>query len=677
MGGVRFLPVLDEKGIWVAVASILVVGVVMISLAAWIVRELPAASGEEEFKRTEALLVGLTRLQRDLQGIELGDVVNFQASISSGASSMYAPKLAGTLSTVDASQSAIRVIADTTRWDFEEGMWRSENGLSENIYVVNDPNRDDYGYITLDNNWYGNRFITKTHRTIDALLTAYEYSFSMRFVAPDDVTVSSASLFMYNSGNPQDPQYHAYIWFAYDDGHGRPKVGDDPKKIYPNRDSEKVPGSNVCDITVTNNSPLPAGTSGWVSTTTWLANFNATLTKGTVYHLVVDVSQDFGIEPNDWDYLAVAYTEPHNTVWKDNGVGNENRSVVLWTRETIDTNPHWTELYNAEPVFVLTFADGTNWGNPYHGAFKLYDESIYYPDIGDYGDNNMYNSYSDGENCYSAGVINSNSYLESDNIWGENFQILEDTTISAFEVPVDRHGLPTSDLYVYIENSTWSEGHMLKAADICSGDAPPPSNRFKIPIESVGTTGGTPAWYRITLDQPVTLAAGNHWIYLRTKGDTRYDYYRVPLDNTAGNGPYTLPVNMSWDNANSWAFRADMSDDEEELSGVVTQPFQNVDMPFRLILENYKENAMYTSPALAPGERVKWLSLTWDNDTPENTQVTVQVRVGDMVHPENPNLPDDPNYPWSEWENIQNGQDLGEVFGIDPFSGVDGRVANT
>jgi len=680
-GRVRFLPVHDDRGVWVVAVSILVVGVVMISLAAWIARELPAVRSEEEFKRTEDLLERLKRLQGDLQGIGLGDVVNFQATISSGAPSMYAPKLAGTLSTVDAAESAIRVIANTTRWDFEEGMWRSDNGLSENIYIGNDPNRDDYGYITLDNNWYGNRFITKTTRTIDTPLTAYEYSFSARFVAPGNVTVSSASLFLKNTGNPQYPKYHAHIWIANDDGHGKPDLkGVDPKKMDSARSTPGVVVGNAYDTEVSDNSPLPAGTSGWVTAT----GLNASLTKGTIYHLVMDVSMPsstaFGVEPNDWDYLAVAFTEPHNTVWVDNGTGNENRSVVVWTRETIDTNPHWTELYDAEPVFVLNFGGGNYWGNPYHGMFKLYDESIYYPDIGSYGDNNVYNSYSDGENCYSAGVIKSDSLSAPDKIWGENFRISQPTTISAFEVPVDRHGLPTSDLHVYIENSTWSECHKIKSEDIRSGDAPPPTERFKIPIESMGTTGGAPAWYRVTLDQPVTLAADNYWIYLRTKGDTRYDtydYYRVPLDNASGN----LPVNMSWDGANSRAFRAVMSNVSENLSGVRfdnidNKLFDNVDMPFRLIFENYRSPAMYTSPVLTPDKRVKWLNLTWDNDTPENTQVTVQVRVGDMVHPENPNLPDDSNYPWSEWENVQNGQDLGEVFEVDPFSGVDSRVAN-
>jgi len=650
-----------EEGVWVTVAGILVISVVMMSMASWIARELSTVRSEEEFKRTEDLLERLKKLQGDLQVIELGDVINFQAPISAGTPSMYAPKLAGTLSTVDASQSAIRVIAHTTRWDFEELMWRSENGLSENIYIGSDPNRDDYGYIALDNNWLGNRFITKTHRTIVPIMS-YDSVFSARFVAPGTapgtVTVNSAKLFIYNSGNP-DPNnpYKASIYIARDDNHGKPNVT-------PASTTRDNVGNVFTSSSISDSYPVPKGTWGWMTAT----GLNATLNSGQVYHLVLDLaSNGFGIEPNDWDYLAIAYTEPRNTVWVDNGTGNENRSVVLWTRGTIDLNPHWDEFYDAEPVFVLDLG-GDNWGNPYHGGFKYYDEDNYYSDIEGYGDRKIYISYSDMDSCYSAGVINSNSYSENDNIWGENFQLLQPTHISAFEVLVDRHGLPTSDLCVYLDNSGPYE---IKAEDIRTGDTLPPDERLLTPIKPEGVTSGVPAWYRITLDQPVTLAAGNHWIYLRTKGDTRYDYYRVPLDNADG-----LPVNKSWDNANSWAFRASMPYNSENLDGVVTQSFDYVDMPFRLILENYKENAMYTSPVLYTGKRVKWLNLTWENDTPENTQVIVQVRVGDMAHPEDPNLLDDPNYPWSEWKTIQKGQDLSEVFGADLAQDIDNRVAN-
>jgi hypothetical protein len=661
--------VYDDKGVWVTIAGTLIVAVVMISMATWITREIPAATSEEEFRRTEDLMDALVRLQGDLQVIEPGDVVNLQAAISTTTPSMYAPKLSGALSTIDATESAIRVIADTTRQDFEEGMWRSDNGLSENIYIGSDA--DGYGYITLDNNWRGNRFITKTTRTLGVTMNSYDSVFSARFVAPGTgtVTVNSARLFIYNSGNP-DPTnpYKASIYITEDDNHGRPNMTPGSTTRY----NISSMYSGVVTDTLIGSDSIPKGTWGWVT-----ANFAptpATLTSGKVYYLVLDVYGDgtWGVQSNDWDYLVVAYTEPFNTVWVDNSIGNENRSVVAWVRETIDLNPHWSDLYWMEPVFVLDLGTNGYWGNPYHGGFKCYHEDIYYPDINSYGDNRTYITYLDGDNCYSAGVINSNSYPGNDNVWGENFQISQPTTINAFEVSVDRHGLPTSDLYVYIENSTWSEKHRLEPEDIRTGDTLPPNEDLLTPILPEGVSSGVPTWYRITLDQPRMLAAGKYWIYLRTMGDTRNDYYRVPLDNAAG-----APVNMSWEGADSCAFRASMPSGSNNLSGAVNlQLFNEVDMPFRLIFENYQSPAMYTSPVLAPDKRVKWLNLTWDDDTPADTNITVQVRVGDMTHPENPDLPDDLNYPWSEWKDVQKGQDLGEVFGSDFVQGIDNRVAN-
>jgi|GEM_PF-3590980 len=615
----------DQQGVWVPVAAVIIVSLIAISTALYILRQVPAMQYREEQQYSRELEEGLVRLQGRLREAGTGEAVTLQpflaprpADISVGV------RQATLLSVADSPQAAIRVITHNTRLDFEEGMHRSENGLSENIYIVNDPRSLSYGAITLDNHWLGNRFITKTHRApAFNEMTSSKYQFSMRFVAQADENIVNARVYVYRMALFEGADNWLF-WIA--------------------RDSNGKPGDRV-GVEVKENLDEHLGTGtygqGWVH----IRGLGARVYRDNVYHLVVANSGDVYNDPNVYNYIVVSFLQPRNITWVDNGVRNENRAVLFKGISVGGANEQWTE-FEYEPIYILDVDRDFNGvvdayeGNPYHTGFKFYDDKYFYADIGSYGDDQLYFSYMYRDTPYSAGVINSNSWDAPDNCWGENISISSPITLTAIEVPVNRDGNPAYDLNVIIENSTWSENHALKPVDVRPGD--------------------TPYWYRVTFDRPSRLTPGNYRLYLRVPGYTKYDYYRVPLDNASG-----APVNMSWGGAASQAiFSGD--------NGISWTRFDNVDMPFRLVLENYRSPGMYTSPVLsgANGRRVKWLNLAWDAEVPAGTSAVVEARVGDMAQPGNPNpLVDNPNFPWSGWRRVENGQDLGAVFG-------DNQVAN-
>ncbi|MEW6592698.1 MAG: DNRLRE domain-containing protein, partial [Candidatus Hadarchaeota archaeon] len=385
-----------------------------------------------------------------------------------------------------------------------------------------------------------------------------------------------------------------------------------------------------------------AVTSGWV----YADNLNARVTAGNVYHLIVLAEAGYNY-PNVYSYYAVAFGGPRNDTWVDGGIKNENRGALFYGRENPDVNVRWVEFPNNEPLYVLGYSTPANtWeGNPYHAGFKFYSSSYYYWDTGQMGDDGLYVSYLYSDYEYSAGMVMSDSASKDDFVWGENFFLSSPQTVTAFEVPIARAGIPGYNLTVRIENTTWGESFTLKPNDVSAEQKP--------------------TWYRFNLSQPRTMS-GRYWVYLRVKGYTKYDYFLVPLDNATLDNALGSSVNLSWDGSTSKAFRAQMPDNKDNLmvSGSYILPRDYADMPFRLIYQNYKSPGAYTSPVVTPGRKVKWMNLTWDNVTPAGTSVKVEVRMGDTTHPpgENPNVTDDPIHPWTEWKEVQKGQDIGDIF---------------
>jgi len=368
--------------------------------------------------------------------------------------------------------------------------------------------------------------------------------------------------------------------------------------------------------------------SGWVKA----ENLNAHLEKDNVYHLVVMPFAAYNY-PNVYQYFSVGFLQPRNRYWVDNGTTNENRSVAYYGTLP-GQNKQWNR-FNYEPVYLLEYSGGTFEGNPYHAGFKFYMSKYTYSDIdGALGDDLLYISYTYLGDAHSAGKIMSDGWGDPDEVWGENFTLSQACTINAIEVPVSRRGNPDYDLELYIENSTWSESGVLAEPEEVSG-------------------ADAPSWYRYTFSTPRTLAPDNYRLFLRVKGWTPYDYYVVPLDN-ASSPRLDMGQDLSWDGADSYAVYDENYPFENWTS------YSGADMPFRLIFENYRSPGVYTSPVLGSGERRRWLNLSWDADVPTGTSMKVEVRRGDMGQPDDPNVGQ--AYPWSEWEEVQAGQDLDEVF---------------
>ncbi|MFN4133820.1 MAG: hypothetical protein ACK4GQ_05585, partial [Candidatus Hadarchaeales archaeon] len=287
--------------------------------------------------------------------------------------------------------------------------------------------------------------------------------------------------------------------------------------------------------------------------------------------------------------------------------------------------------------------------------FKFYAEKYYYSDIGENGDDRIYNSYLYSSYEYSAGKIYSSSWSAPDYIWGENFTVPaahQGKKLTAIEIPIAKHWTPSYDLEVVVENSTWRKIFTLKPGDV--------------------TGSQTPQWVRLTLADDVKLN-GSYSLWLRTKGWTKNDWYAVPLDNATP--PPGVTQNLSWDGTSSRAFKGAVQTEDYKIENMVY--FDHVDMPFRLIFEGHRTTGIYTSPPItaADGKRVKWLNITWDAETPSGTEVKVEARLGEIKGAlKNPLIFDDPDYPLSGWKEVGNGQDLAEVFGADEIAGVDNRV---
>ncbi|MEM3402789.1 MAG: hypothetical protein QXH08_06195, partial [Candidatus Hadarchaeales archaeon] len=384
---------------------------------------------------------------------------------------------------------------------------------------------------------------------------------------------------------------------------------------------------------------------------------NLPVTKDNIYHFVIKPLGGYQT-PNVYSYFVVGFMKPRNARWTNGDPRWASERAVLYrgiTEGVRSWNEEWNYIEDAEPTFILRYSDGSFGGNPNHAGFKFYPEKYYYPDIGENGDDRTYISYLYSSYEYSAGKIYSSSWSAPDYIWGESFTVPaahQGKRLTAIEVPVAKKWTPSYDLEVVIENSGWRKVFTLKPGDI--------------------TGSQTPQWIRLLLAEDVRLN-GSYRLWLRTKGWTKNDWYAVPLDNATP--PPGVTQNLSWDGTNSRAFKGIVQTDSYTIENITY--FDHVDMPFRLIFEGYKTTGIYTSPPIttADGKRAKWLNITWDGETPPGTEVKVEARLGEIKGAlKNPLLFDDPDYPLSGWKEVKNGQDLGEVFGVDDVAGIDNRV---
>ncbi|MDI6643408.1 MAG: DNRLRE domain-containing protein, partial [Candidatus Hodarchaeaceae archaeon] len=189
----------EERGAWVPLAAILMVSIFIISTAIYYTTHVPKIQHQREREQAEAVKEDFIRLQERLNELGVGQRMSVEVPTLGRVPGVQRP-LVSSLRSTDSGSSAVRVLVHNSRWDFEGGP-RSENGLSKNIYIISDPNSRNYGAITLDNRWLGNRWITNTHRTYAFnIFTKNDYKQSARFVAEENENILSALAHVYVYG---------------------------------------------------------------------------------------------------------------------------------------------------------------------------------------------------------------------------------------------------------------------------------------------------------------------------------------------------------------------------------------------------------------------------------------------------------------------------------------------
>ncbi|MEM3402788.1 MAG: DNRLRE domain-containing protein [Candidatus Hadarchaeales archaeon] len=179
----------DERGVWVSLAAVLMVAIFAISLSVYYVRVLPELQKQQESTYSSLAKQDFISFANKISQLTPGKSVTISAPV--------AVTPAGTQVSVDAFFSLPVAVNPTlmiktfnTRQDYLEGMDWSENGLHENIWVGD-------GYITLDNEWWGNTFITNTHRDVDYEITSYSNLVSFRFVAEKTGVIENIWFWVY------------------------------------------------------------------------------------------------------------------------------------------------------------------------------------------------------------------------------------------------------------------------------------------------------------------------------------------------------------------------------------------------------------------------------------------------------------------------------------------------
>jgi len=307
------------------------------------------------------------------------------------------------------------------------------------------------------------------------------------------------------------------------------------------------------------------------------------LAAGGIYHIVVKPA-DISSEDNA---IAIRRSSPrHGLVPSQQTAGVDSYDSEANTLLTRDDGYTWG-VQNRQPIYVLDFADNTYDGNPY--AVAGYHLPI------------------DGQN-YA----------------GQVFKASVDMRITKAGFFIQKVGQAGSGPSLYFALVDVDNGAVLENTMFATFSEVP---------ESYG-------WVEKTLPEPIWLTGGHTYrFYLWTQTGTNLYRFNAPHTdlNTSPYPELTFggvesAATYSADNGNTW----------------VVDNARDVVFRFEVIESIYRYSSGFLTSSVYDAEDVlDWGVIEWDNITPENTQLVVQVRA-------------DNQYPIStNWIEVENGQNLG------------------
>lgn len=289
---------------------------------------------------------------------------------------------------------------------------------------------------------YGNTFVVNTSVSAQNL-TNSAYRTSLRFTAQNTKTVNALSVYI-NAEVGTSPTYR-YSLQADSAGH--------PSGLWLGSGTYRATSPGWKTIAIT-----PA----------------VTLAAGTTYHLVVQY-QTGTIAANR--YIALRVTTPDNMLVPLDGVADPSANVLT----SLNNGGTWT-VDNTQPLYELSFADGTYAGNPYVSLTENTTERIY-----------------------------------RDRFVGELFTPPADMTVSAVTFDARKNGNPSGELMVALIDAATSgvlERGVLASATAITSTYAAYTYSFAAPVHlSAGTA------YRIYAYSSVSNSTTNYFRIRRLDTD--------------------------------------------------------------------------------------------------------------------------------------------------------------
>jgi len=307
------------------------------------------------------------------------------------------------------------------------------------------------------------------------------------------------------------------------------------------------------------------------------------LAAGGIYHIVVKPADI----SSDENAIAIRRSSPlHGLVPSQQTAEADAYDSEANTLLTKDDGYTWG-VQNSQSIYVLDFTDNTHDGNPY--AVAGYHLPI------------------DGQN-YA----------------GQVFKAFVNVGITKAGFFIQKVGQAGSGPSLYFTLVDVDNGAVLENSMFATFSEVP---------ESYG-------WVDKTLPEPIWLTGGHTYrFYLWTPTGTDLYRFNAPHTDTSAS-PYSeltfggveSAATYSADNGNTWTI----------------DNARDVVFRFDVIESMYRHpSGFLTSSVYDAEEVVYWSTIEWDNVTPENTQLVVQVRA-------------DNQYPIStNWTEVENGQNLG------------------
>ena len=426
----------------------------------------------------------------------------------------------------------------TTQADF--------NGGSNNNTVVTNGGPSPSGAVELTQSGggtfdWGNKF-RATAVTSIGNMTSQNHKTSLRFTAQESKTVNAIRVYL-QAENGVSPQYRYGI-------------------------QTNNPTGNVPSGTWVGNFGLRTATApGWQPAIT--LGSPATLTAGTIYHLVVEPTGSPGW-PTTSANIGLRRSTPLNNLYPKTNASDPNANTFYKTLAG-----SWPAAQGFQPIYELDFSDATYEGNPY------------------------------SETPTQTSIFGSNWY-------GEKFTVTgSDKIANSVSFCVIKVGTPANNLTVEIRNAantTIYTGTLLTVAGAPTSYTCPTS------------------WQTHTFTpSPITLTGGvTYRIFLRTSGGTSSNSYRLYRLNAPTTG--TNYHSITYDGTNSVYTNATSP-------GSSWTDSSQYDITFFFTVQGtstYSANGTFESHSAGSfdaGAPAAFNNITWTANVPVNTTLQLQAAV--------------------------------------------------